>query len=158
MLSTTSVDIAHIRSLRKTAGHLAFWHAGITVCETRRDIDCMNLTSWTGWSYSYKGALAKAPKYQDLEGFDKQSNGLFRIHVHIDKLGFIWVNLDSSPTPTVSWEQDFKHVDCQPRLLNFNFDDYKFDHQWEMLGDYNWKTLADNYNEVSWSRSNGSCT
>lgn len=112
----------------------------------------LHLTCQTGWSYSFKGALAKAPKYQDLAGFDKESNGLFRVHVHIDGLGFIWVNLDSSTTPGVSWEEDFKAVDCQPRLKNFNFEEYTFDHQWEMLGEYNWKTLADNYNEVSLSR------
>lgn len=107
------------------------------------------LTSCTGWSYSFKGTLAKAPKYQDLPGFKKESNGLFRIHVHIDELGFIWINLDSESTPTVSWEDDFEGVDRQPRLQEFNFTEYYFDHQWEMLGEYNWKTLADNYNEVS---------
>ena len=31
--------------------------------------------------------------------------------------------------------------------MPFNFEDYRFDHTWEMSGDYNWKTLADNYNE-----------
>ncbi|KAJ0123915.1 cytochrome P450 oxidoreductase [Diaporthe amygdali] len=112
-------------------------------CGTSRILAC----KYHGWSYSFKGALAKAPKYQDLAGFQKESNGLFRIHVHIDGLGFIWVNLDSSTTPGVPWEEDFKAVDCQPRLRNFNFEDYTFDHQWEMLGEYNWKTLADNYNE-----------
>ncbi|KAL1865000.1 hypothetical protein Daus18300_007347 [Diaporthe australafricana] len=103
-----------------------------------------------GWSYSFKGALAKAPKYQDLDGFDKDRNGLFRIHVHIDELGFIWVNLDSNTTPGVSWKEDFQAVDCQPRLQNFDFSEYHFDHQWEMLGKYNWKTLADNYNEMEY--------
>ena len=110
------------------------------------------LTSRTGWSYSFKGALAKAPKYQDLDGFDKDSNGLFRIHIHIDALGFIWVNLDSDTTPAVSWEDDFEGVDRQPRFGKFDFNDYHFDHQWEMTGEYNWKTLADNYNEVSWKQ------
>lgn len=108
-----------------------------------------NLTSRTGWSYSFKGALAKAPKYQDLQGFNKDSNSLFRIHVHIDALGFIWINLDSETTPSVSWEDDFEGVDRQPRFGKFDLSEYHFDHQWEMLGEYNWKTLADNYNEVS---------
>lgn len=110
------------------------------------------LTSCTGWSYSFKGSLAKAPKYQDLPGFKKESNGLFRIHVHIDELGFIWINLDSESPPAVSWEDDFGGVDRQSRLQKFNFAEYHFDHQWEMLGEYNWKTLADNYNEVSRNR------
>lgn len=27
-------------------------------------------------------------------------------------------------------------------------DDFTFDHAWELEGDYNWKAMADNYNEV----------
>jgi phenylpropionate dioxygenase-like ring-hydroxylating dioxygenase large terminal subunit len=101
-----------------------------------------------GWSYGLNGKLAKAPKYQDLEGFEKEKHGLFPIHVHIDKYGFIWVNLEASETPSVPWEKDFAGVDEQSRLKPFDFSQYQFDHQWEMVGDYNWKTLADNYNEV----------
>jgi len=100
-----------------------------------------------GWSYGLNGKLAKAPGYQDMEDFDKSKNGLFPLHVHIDKNGFIWVNMDANEVPEVSWEQDFKGVDEQPRFNNYNFDDYVFDHTWEMEGDYNWKILADNYNE-----------
>lgn len=100
-----------------------------------------------GWSYGLNGKLAKAPHYQDLTGFDKSKNGLFPIHVHTDVNGFIWVNLDASEEPEISWEEDFKGIDLQPRFEDFNFEDYTFDHTWEMEGDYNWKILADNYNE-----------
>ncbi|KAL4969946.1 aromatic ring-hydroxylating oxygenase subunit alpha [Aspergillus stella-maris] len=100
-----------------------------------------------GWSYGLNGKLAKAPRYQELAGFEKDQNGLFPIHVHIDQYGFIWVNLDAAETPTVAWEDDFAGVDEQPRLRPFDFSQYHFDHAWEMIGDYNWKTLADNYNE-----------
>ncbi|KEZ43926.1 hypothetical protein SAPIO_CDS4114 [Scedosporium apiospermum] len=100
-----------------------------------------------GWSYGFDGKLAKAPKYQELPSFDKAANRLFSIHVHVDKLGFIWVNLDAEATPAVSWEDDFSAVDLQPRLQGFDMTKYRFDHQWEMDGEYNWKTLADNYNE-----------
>lgn len=100
-----------------------------------------------GWSYGLNGKLAKAPGYQDLEDFDKNMNGLLPIHVHIDANGFIWVNLDSSPQPEISWEDDFKGIDLSSRFQGFNFEDYNFDHTWEMDGAYNWKLLADNYNE-----------
>jgi phenylpropionate dioxygenase-like ring-hydroxylating dioxygenase large terminal subunit len=103
---------------------------------------------YPGWSYSLDGKLAKAPKYQDIDGFDKSTNGLFPVHVHVDKLGFIWVNLEASTEPTFSWENDTGGVGQQPRLQHFNMSEYRFDHQWSMMGDYNWKTLADNYNEV----------
>ncbi|KAJ5612257.1 hypothetical protein N7510_005451 [Penicillium lagena] len=100
-----------------------------------------------GWSYGLNGKLAKAPGYQELEGFDKSKNGLLPVHVHIDCNGFIWVNLDGGEEPEISWKDDFKGIDLQPRFQDFNFDDYKFDHTWEMSGEYNWKILADNYNE-----------
>ncbi|KAJ5369194.1 uncharacterized protein N7496_008954 [Penicillium cataractarum] len=100
-----------------------------------------------GWSYGLTGKLAKAPGYQDLEGFDKSKNGLLPIHVHTDANGFIWVNLDGSEEPEISWEDDFKGIDLQSRFKDFNFEDYTFDHSWELNGDYNWKILADNYNE-----------
>ncbi|KUL82538.1 hypothetical protein ZTR_09183 [Talaromyces verruculosus] len=49
--------------------------------------------------------------------------------------------------PSISWEDDFSGVDEQPRMQQFDLSDFQFDHQWEMVGQYNWKTLVDNYNE-----------
>lgn len=69
------------------------------------------------------------------------------IHVHVDVNGFVWVNLDSKRAPEIAWEQDFDGIDKQDRYKQFNFDNYEFDHFWEMEGPYNWKILADNYNE-----------
>ncbi|CEJ93543.1 hypothetical protein VHEMI09125 [[Torrubiella] hemipterigena] len=100
-----------------------------------------------GWSYGFDGKLAKAPKYQEIPSFNKEENGLYKVHVHIDKLGFVWVNLDAAETPSFSWEADFASVDEQPRFEIFNMDDYHYDHSWDMIGEYNWKVLADNYNE-----------
>ena len=99
-----------------------------------------------GWSYGLNGKLAKAPGYQELTGFDKESNGLLPIHVRVDKNNFIWVNLDAKQTPELSWEEEFDNIDAQERYNLYNFDDYEFDHFWEMDGAYNWKILADNYN------------
>lgn len=102
----------------------------------------------SGWSYGFDGKLAKAPKYQEIPSFNREENGLYTVHVHVDHLGFVWVNLDSNDTPAVKWEEDFAGVDQQPRHENYDMKSYHFDHQWEMIGEYNWKTLADNYNEV----------
>ncbi|KAF4334944.1 cytochrome P450 monooxygenase oxidoreductase [Fusarium beomiforme] len=99
-----------------------------------------------GWSYGLSGQLAKAPGYDDMKGFDKTKNGLLPIHVHVDAIGFVWVNLDSSKTPE-NFSTEFKNIDQMARHKGFNFKDYHFDHAWGMSGDYNWKTLADNYNE-----------
>lgn len=44
-----------------------------------------------GWSYGLNGKLAKAPGYEGLE-FDKEQNGLFKIHTRVDRNGFVWVS------------------------------------------------------------------
>jgi phenylpropionate dioxygenase-like ring-hydroxylating dioxygenase large terminal subunit len=75
------------------------------------------------------------------------SKDLSPVHTHIDRNGFVWVNLDSSETPEVAWKDDFDGVDEQPRFQYYNFEDYVFDHTWDMEGEFNWKILADNYNE-----------
>jgi phenylpropionate dioxygenase-like ring-hydroxylating dioxygenase large terminal subunit len=100
-----------------------------------------------GWSYGLNGKLAKAPGYQDLDGFDKDQNGLFRIHVKVDINGFIWVNMDAKETPEVPWEEHFKDVDKQERYKPYDFDEYDLDHTYQLDGNYNWKILADNFNE-----------
>jgi phenylpropionate dioxygenase-like ring-hydroxylating dioxygenase large terminal subunit len=76
-----------------------------------------------------------------------ENNGLATIHVHTDVNDFIWINLDAGEQPEIAWERDFKDIDLQPRFKHFNFEDYVYDHSWEMEGAYNWKLLADNYNE-----------
>ena len=111
------------------------------------------MTSSPGWSYGLSGNLAKAPRFENVPEFDKSEYSLFKIHTHIDKRGFIWVNFDTAETPTVSWEQMNKQVDEQPRLDEFDFEKYKYDHSWSMPGEFNWKVLSDNYNEVRYRSS-----
>lgn len=100
-----------------------------------------------GWSYGFKGNLAKAPRFDTVPDFDKAQHSLFPIHVHVDGMGFIYVNLEAGEA-SVPWSADFEGLDTQPRLVAYDLmRDYQFDHTWDMDGDYNWKTLADNYNE-----------
>ena len=80
------------------------------------------------------------------EFINKSTKELSPIHVRIDAKGFIWVNLDTSKIPE-DWSTEFRNIDNMARHESFNFEDYHFDHTWGMSGDYNWKTLADNYNE-----------
>lgn len=106
-----------------------------------------------GWSYGLSGNLAKAPKFDSVEGFDKAQHGLYRVHLKIDARGQVWINLDSAEVPEVSWDESFHEVDQQQRLRSFDMKNYRYDHSWQMDGDYNWKTLIDNYNEVRDSES-----
>jgi phenylpropionate dioxygenase-like ring-hydroxylating dioxygenase large terminal subunit len=99
-----------------------------------------------GWTYSLDGKLTKAPWYDDVQNFDKNQNGLFKIHVHIDNLGFIWVNLNASDQPE-PWSDEFDNIDKLERYDVYNLDDYAFDHEWEMDAETNWKLCCDNFNE-----------
>ncbi|PLN76174.1 phenylpropionate dioxygenase [Aspergillus taichungensis] len=97
-----------------------------------------------GWSYGLNGKLAKAPGYQDLAGFDKNQNGLFPIHVHIDDGGFVWINLDAGESPEIAWDDRLKGPYRQQQSEHIPFGNYVFDHTWEREMAYNWKLLTDN--------------
>jgi phenylpropionate dioxygenase-like ring-hydroxylating dioxygenase large terminal subunit len=83
---------------------------------------------------------------KDIQHFDVNQSGLTSIHVHVDNKGLIWTNLDPSDTP-VAWSEHFGGSDDQERLDYYDWDQYEYDHTWEMEGAYNWKLLGDNYNE-----------
>ena len=137
------------------AFHNVCRHRAYPVLEEQEGKASIIACKYHGWSYGLSGNLAKAPRFEGVEGFDKSEYGLFKIHTHIDKRGFIWVNFDAAATPSISWEQMNKDVDNQPRLDEFDFSQYKYDHSWSMRGDSNWKLNTDNYNEVSRSKSLG---
>lgn len=97
-------------------------------CGTARVLSC----KYHGWSYGLKGNLAKAPRFDTVEGFDKSQHGLLPVHVHVDKCGFVWVNLEAGE-PSTKWEDDFEGVDERERLTEFDFaGEFDFDHYWEM--------------------------
>jgi nitrite reductase/ring-hydroxylating ferredoxin subunit len=49
-----------------------------------------------GWSYDTKGALVKAPHFDNVPGFDKASNSLFEVGVKTDDKGLVWVRLSGA--------------------------------------------------------------
>lgn len=129
------------------AFHNVCRHRAYPVVEKEEGNSKILQCKYHGWSYGLNGKLAKAPGYQDMQGFDKAKNGLFPIHVHMDPNGFIYINMDSNKVPEVSWDEQFRGTDQQERFNQFDFDDYDFDHSYTMEGDFNWKILADNFNE-----------
>ncbi|TDL15448.1 ISP domain-containing protein [Rickenella mellea] len=97
-----------------------------------------------GWSYNTRGDLVKAPKFENVPGFDKTENGLFKVHTHVTPQGFIFLNFDASPNP-VPFEEHFGQLPSE--WTGFNSDDYEYSYSWQARGDYNWKTLMDGYQE-----------
>lgn len=142
-----NIVVSRDRNGKISAFHNVCRHRAYPVVEADSGNSKILACRYHGWSYGLDGKMAKAPGYQDLPGFDRTKNSLFPIHVHIDVNGFIWTNMDAKDTPEVSWEEDFEGVDTQERFNQFNFEDYEFDHQWEIETGYNWKLGADNYNE-----------
>lgn len=69
------------------------------------------------------------------------------IHTRVDKNGFIWINMDPLSVPEVAWTERFSCIDEQTRFSQFDFSSYVFDHTWTLVGPFNWKILADNFNE-----------
>ncbi|KAF2646537.1 ISP domain-containing protein [Massarina eburnea CBS 473.64] len=130
------------------AFHNVCRHRAYPVVEGDKDYGKAKILAcrYHGWSYGLNGKLAKAPGYQDLE-FKKEENGLLKIHVKLDRNGFVWINMDAKEKPEVSWESHFENVDKQDRYQGYNFDDYQLNHTYELEGAYNWKILADNFNE-----------
>jgi phenylpropionate dioxygenase-like ring-hydroxylating dioxygenase large terminal subunit len=118
------------------AFHNVCRHRAYPVVEQEKGNAKIFSCKYHGWSYGLNGNLAKAPGYQELPTFDKAKNGLFPIHVRIDRNGFIWINMDSKKEPEVSWESQFDAVDEQERFDDFNFEDYEFNHTWNMESNF----------------------
>jgi phenylpropionate dioxygenase-like ring-hydroxylating dioxygenase large terminal subunit len=106
-----------------------------------------------GWSYDLNGKLAKAPRFDPscVEAFDSSIKGLFPIHVHVDRNGFVYVNLDAKEVPEISWESQYAQMDKQDvlALSGIDWDAVEYDLTWIKEGKFNWKLMQDNYNEVS---------
>jgi len=148
-LADFDIVITRDRQSKVNAFHNVCRHRAYSVVEKPEGNAKILSCRYHGWSYGLNGSLAKAPKYDTLSDFDKNQNGLFKIHVRVDSKGFIWINLDGKPTPEIQWEEDFVGVDNQGRFeqQQIEFDDYAPDHTYEIDGNYNWKMASDNFNE-----------
>jgi phenylpropionate dioxygenase-like ring-hydroxylating dioxygenase large terminal subunit len=105
-----------------------------------------------GWSYDLNGRLTKAPRFtpDSAPAFDASSIRLFPVHVHVDRNGFVYVNLDASPEPEIQWEEQYGRLDSQEVLekAGVDWDAVEYDFTWAKEGKFNWKIMQDNYNEV----------
>lgn len=79
---------------RLRAFHNVCRHRAYTVA-TKDAGSCLVLRcKYHGWSYDTQGKLIKAPKFEEVAGFDKSQNGLYEIRTFIDSSGFVYVNFD----------------------------------------------------------------
>lgn len=80
-----------------------------------------------GWSYSTEGNLVKAPKFEKVQGFNREDNGLFEVGVRVNDKGLIFVGIDDTKTA-----ESRRPV----RLIGSLVD------TWELEGKFNWKLVG----------------
>jgi phenylpropionate dioxygenase-like ring-hydroxylating dioxygenase large terminal subunit len=87
-----------------------------------------------GWLYDLNCQLTKAPRFlpDTVNNFEKSQYGLFPVHTHIDRNGFVYANLDAKETLDISWESQYGMLDLQEVLLSSGVDweAVEFDHTW----------------------------
>lgn len=96
-----------------------------------------------GWCYDTKGKLVKAPQFDNIEGFDKNSNSLYEIKTKVDKIGFLYINLNTSDderdtTPSVTKLGRPSRINPTSRFL----------YSCELKGKFNWKIAG---TAMNWS-------
>jgi hypothetical protein len=113
-------------------------------------------------TYLPTGDLHTAREYTNLPGFNPSEHSLFKIHTHVTAQGFIFINFDASPTPTIPFTtqfgDDFDPTPTSPTgaaigneyALFPAANSWTYDHTWPSSAagtNYNWKTFADGFQE-----------
>lgn len=80
------------------AFHNVCRHRAYTITKKESGSSLVLGCKYHGWSYNTRGALIKAPHFENVPGFDKSQNGLFEIHTAMSKDGLIFINMDANPT------------------------------------------------------------
>ena len=82
------------------AFHNVCRHRAYTITRKETGTSTVLGCRYHGWSYDTYGRLVKAPKFDDVPGFEKSENSLFEIHTHTTSQGWVFVNLDAGePVP-----------------------------------------------------------
>ena len=92
-----------------------------------------------GWTYALDGALKGTPDFAGVCQFDRASNGLVPVRVHIWE-SFVFVCLEPSGP-----ELEEQLADLTPRFSALNVPSLHFHERREYTLDCNWKVFVDNY-------------
>jgi len=97
------------------------------------------------WTWDLNGNLIKAPQFDGVDGFDKTKNSLYPIHVHTTKSGCVFVNLEASDVPSVSFEDFFPGLEVL--LDRYDLKAFELRKTLDVVVDCNWKTRIDGFQE-----------
>ncbi|KAH7055995.1 iron-sulfur cluster-binding protein [Macrophomina phaseolina] len=93
------------------AFHNVCRHRAYTITKKKSGSSTVLGCRYHGWSYDTRGRLVKAPAFDNIASFDRSQNGLFEIHTHTTRQGFIFVNLNTTNVSAL----DAKVVDVVAR-------------------------------------------
>lgn len=127
------------------AFHNVCRHRAYPVVQKEKGSSTVVGCKYHGWSYNSDGQLTKAPKFDNVEGFEKSENSLFPIKTHVTPQGLVFVNFCQDPEQFMEFEEFFEGV--TEEMNEFDFTDYEYNMSYELDGDFNWKTLMDGYQE-----------
>ena len=113
----------HLRAFHNVCRHRAY-----TVATKAAGSSLVMTCRYHGWSYNTKGKLIKAPKFEEVQGFDKSQNGLFEVRTFVDSSGFVYVNFDAYGSDGLTIRVG---VPIRARLSLVD--------SWTIEGNFNWK-------------------
>lgn len=99
-----------------------------------------------GWSYDTKGALTKAPYFDNTPGFDKSQNSLYEIHTKQDSNGFLHINVSTLKGVAATRPAEGTKIG---KVGRFNVNSDLLD-TIELKGKFNWKVMRKYHSFSSW--------
>ena len=117
--------------LELRAFHNVCRHRAYTVVRRSQGSSLRFSCKYHGWQYDSQGKLVKAPKFEDMAGFDKQRNGLYEVALGVDAEGFIFVNFKNDAALRPAWTsspQDFGD------LIHWESFEIKLNMNWRFAG------------------------
>ena len=85
-----------------------------------------------GWSYDTKGKLVKAPEFEGVNGFDKDSNGLWEMKLEV-RQSMVFVNFD------IGDNSQALRLQREEALRSWRSTDMRCIAEWKVGGAFNWK-------------------
>jgi Rieske 2Fe-2S family protein len=116
-------------------------HRGTRLCEEKAGHLSAIQCPYHAWTYALDGKLIGAPHMDTVQGFDKADYSLHAIRLALWE-GFIFVNLDDSPTPLEEW-----FAPLAGKFTHWNLPKLHSAKRIEYDVRANWKLIFENYSE-----------
>ena len=123
------------------AYHNVCQHRGTELVKERRgQFKRVIICPYHGWCYKLDGKLRKAPRTENLKGFDPSAISLTPVRLEMFA-GFYFINLDPESTPLAN---DVGGAEQEMRRFMPDLDDIELVNETQYVVDANWKVIVDN--------------